>query len=236
MVVSVEDIDLSKKNQVMLEIKNDELDTLLYRASHDLKSPVTTLVGLCHLLRLEQTNLESSELFRHLEATVDRLKNQNEALLQLTKIQDWELVSQRILLSKLVEGLLLELPVGQANIRLSDLEIELTTDGRLLAMALKHILENALLYVQPGMAPEIIVDYVRILGLHKITVADRGTGIPVKELDGIMTMFFRGSIHSRGSGMGLYIAKKAIEKLRGEIAVTSQEGEGSSFSLFLPTK
>lgn len=146
------------------------------------------------------------------------------------------MVNKRIRLSELVGGLLLELPVGQANIRLSDLDIELTTDGRLLSMALKPILENALLYVQSGRAPEIIVDHVSTSGLHKITVADRGTGIPMKDLDGIMTMFYRGSIQSRGSGMGLYIARKAIEKLGGEIAVTSAEDEGSSFSLFLPMK
>ena len=91
MVVSVEDIDATKKNQQMLEVKNNELDTLLYKASHDLKAPVTTLTGLVNLLRIEQKSLNGSESFERLVETVDRLRNQNESLLELTRIQDAKL-------------------------------------------------------------------------------------------------------------------------------------------------
>lgn len=234
MVVSVEDIEDTKRNQHMLEVKNDELDTLLYKASHDLKAPVTTLVGLCHLLRLEQQGLQENELFKHLEETVLRLRNQNESLLELTRIQDMEPVAQNVFLERLVETVLGELPIDRQAVRLTDLQISMVTDDRLLGIALRRIIENACIYLKPGTKPHIIVDHVHVPGRHKITVSDLGTGIAKKELEHIMTMFYRASIHSRGSGMGLYIAKKAIEKLQGEIVVTSIDGEGSTFSILLP--
>lgn len=234
MVVSVEDIDATKKNQRMLEQKNDELDTLFYKASHDLKSPVTTLVGLCHLLRLEHKGLGENESFLHLEQTITRLKNQNESLLQLTRIQDWKPTIKTVSLSHLVNSIFVELPSRNAELKLTDLNVGIDTDDRLLGVAVKSILENGLIFKKPNTTPQLIVDYVRIPGQHKLTISDNGIGIPLHDLDHVLTMFYKASTHSSGNGMGLYIARKAVEKLSGEIVVSSTEGEGSSFSIFLP--
>ena len=97
-----------------------------------------------------------------------------------------------------------------------------------------YIVENGLTYNKPGRHPRLFVDHVSIPGGNKISISDNGVGIPTKELDHIFNMFYKASISSHGSGMGLYIARKAVEKLKGEIMATSDEGEGSVFSIFLP--
>ncbi len=234
MVVSVQDIDASKKNQQMLEMRNEELDTLLYKASHDLRAPVTTLAGLCNLLILEHDFLQQSETFRHLDDTIQRLKKQNDSLLQLTQIQEWSPVSQQISLSTLVEGVLTDMDVPVSSVQIDSTGVEITTDGNLLLLALRPILENALAYRREDRDLEIHVSYECMDGQHRITIKDNGQGIPDKELEHIMGMFHRASVQSHGSGLGLYIARKAIEKLRGVIHAESAEGEGSVFQLYFP--
>lgn len=234
MVVSVEDIDEAKKYQHLLEMKNEELDTLFYKASHDLRSPVTTLTGLCHLLRMERGDLRENESFLHLERTVARLQAQNESLLQLTRIHDWKLGIQTTSLEQLVKSTINSLPVNGEDIRLTDLNVTINTDSKLLSIVIRNILENGLHYKKPSGHPRVFVDYVRVPGQSKITISDNGIGIPRHELSHIFNMFYKASESSHGSGMGLYIARKAVEKLNGEIVATSTEGEGSAFSIFLP--
>ncbi len=234
MLVSVEDIDESKKYQHALELKNEELDTLFYKASHDLKAPVSTLSGLCHLLRLEVLDLEGNEAFLHLEHTVERLRIQNESLLQLTRINDWTPDLKSTLLNELVGESIRNIPVHGADIRLTDLDVMISTDDKLLSIAIGNIVQNGITYKIPERQARLFVDYVRLPSLHKISISDNGKGIPEMELGHIFNMFYKASEISHGSGMGLYIARKAVEKLNGEIIATSEEGEGSVFSIFLP--
>lgn len=234
MVVSVQDVDESKKYQRTLELKNRELDTLFYKASHDLKAPVSTLSGLCHLLRMELPDLNVSESFLHLERTVERLRVQNESLLQLTRINDWAPEISSTLLHQLVSERLKSIPVRGADIRLTDLDVFINTDSKLLSIVIGNIVQNALIYRKPVGHSRLLVDYVGMPGQSKISISDNGIGIPTQELDHIFNMFHKASESSNGSGMGLYIARKAVEKLNGEIIATSNEGEGSTFSIFLP--
>lgn len=235
MVVSVQDIDESKKYQKALELKNEELDLLFYKASHDLKSPVTTLSGLCHLLRHDHESLGRDESFQHLEQTVKRLQVQNEGLLQLTRIHDLKPVLEYVELDALVSSMLKRMNINGTEIRCTDLDVIIRTDKNLLSIALKSILDNGMQFKNPSGHARLLVDFVHSQGRHKITVTDNGPGIPEHEMNHIFNMFYRASETSGGSGMGLFIAKKAIDKLQGEIMASSTVGEGSSFSLLLPS-
>ena len=235
MVVSVQDIDESKRYEKALELKNEELDLLLYKASHDLKSPVTTLSGLCNLLRHDHENLWQDESFLHLEQTVRKLQIQNEALLQITRIHDLKPAIESMELEGLIRGILKHMNVNGAEIKYTDLDVAVQTDRTLLTIALRNILENALQFRSPFSHARLLIDFVLTHGRNKITVTDNGPGIPNHEMGHIFNMFYKASESSGGSGMGLFIPKKAVEKLNGEIVVSSTPGEGSSFSLLLPT-
>ncbi len=235
MVVSVEDIDESKKYQHALELKNKELDLLFYKASHDLKAPVSTLSGLCNLLRHEFSDMKGSDSFLHLVRTVERLRVQNESLLDLTRINDWSPEIRSILLHQLVIERIKGMPLKGTEVRLTDLDVMINTDKKLLSVAIGNIVENGITYNKPQGHPRLFIDHVTIAGGNKISISDNGLGIPKREIDHIFNMFYKASTSSTGSGMGLYVARKAVEKLRGEIMATSEEGEGSVFSIFLPT-
>lgn len=234
MVVSVEDIDATKKNQQMLELRNEELDTLLYKASHDLRAPVTTLAGLCHLLQMENEALRASTTFAHLEETVQRLKKQNESLLELTRIWEGTPELQRVSLPALLQGIQKDMEISDSAIRFEGTDVELLTDAALLRIALQRIVENAVSFAHQGRPLLIHIKYEYLPAQHRLTVTDNGQGIAEREKDHIMTLFYRASIQSHGSGLGLYIASKAMEKLKGMIQVESEVGKGSTFSIYLP--
>ena len=194
------------------------------------------MAGLCHLLRLEHGDLSGDESFLRLEQTVARLQTQNESLLQLTRIQDWKPRVQPTYLQLLVGNAIKNIDAGDTDVRLTDLDVAVNTDGQLLGIAIRNIVENGLLYGKSSFGSQLLIDSVGMPGHSKITISDNGVGIPPQELPHIFNMFHRASEKSNGSGMGLYVARKAVEKLDGEITVTSVVGEGSVFSIMLPLK
>ena len=90
-------------------------------------------------------------------------------------------------------------------------------------------------FKKPSGHVRLLIDFVLSQGKNGITVTDNGTGIPSHKMGQIFNMFIKASECSGGNGMGLFIARKAVEKLDGEIMASSTPCEGSSFSLLLPT-
>jgi PAS domain S-box-containing protein len=233
LIALVEDINETKTYKQNLENKNKELDTLFYKVSHDLKAPVTTLQGLCHLLKLESEKIAETQVFQHLELTVARLQQQNESLLQLNNINDHLNKPGSIYLEKLINTIVypIDRPFTLEKIKL---ETVIQADYYLLSTALKCIIENAITFTG---GEEVIIKIscsTQAPDTVTITVEDNGPGISADIINEIFHMFYRGSSQSKGSGLGLYITRKAIEKMNGSIEVDSKPGEGSAFTIVLP--
>jgi signal transduction histidine kinase len=223
-------MDDNKKYRHDLEVRNKELDTLFYKASHDLKAPVATLDGLCHLLKSELT-MPGSKLFSHLEDTVRKLKDQNQVLLQLARINevspDYKTVPLETILSKALGG----------NENLFDLHLvwemnEINTDSFLMTIVLKNIFDNALLYTEQK--PHVDFTFKVTDGFYRLILRDYGSGIKKELQEKVFDMFFRGTDKSKGSGLGLYLSRKSIEKMNGEIEVVTPDGPGNQFQITLP--
>jgi PAS domain S-box-containing protein len=233
LIALVEDINEAKTYKQNLENKNKELDTLFYKVSHDLKAPVTTLQGLCHLLKLEAEKLADTQLFGHLEQTVARLQQQNESLLQLNNINDHLNNPTSIYLEKLVDTIVQQLD-QPFTLEKNGLDAVIQADYYLLSMALKCIIENAIIFNESN---EVIIKIScssNAPDTITITVEANGPGISSDIVNEIFHMFYRGSSQSKGNGLGLYITRKAIEKMNGSIEVNSTPGSGSAFSIELP--
>lgn len=100
-----------------------------------------------------------------------------------------------------------------------------------------NILSNAVRYRDPWKEDSFI--HIQIESGYtqaKIKFTDNGIGIGEEYLDKVFKMFFRASADSKGSGLGLYIVRGAVEKLGGTISVTSQLGSGTTFEIILPNK
>ena len=112
-------------------------------------------------------------------------------------------------------------------------KISLHVDDKLLKIVFENLIENALTFRQPMKNFLHIKDYETAEGYH-IVFEDNGIGVSPQYQTKIFDMFYRASDLSNGSGLGLYLVKKAIEKMEGAIGVESENGKFSRFTVSLP--
>lgn len=232
LIALIQDVDETRKYQNEILYKNKELDTLFYKASHDLKSPIKTLEGLYQILKSEGRYANEDETIYHLGETINKLRTQNESLLQLVKInevdpklksvQPFDVIKR---CAQTLDGLELSVK-GPANLKLR-------TDPYFLELIFTKLLHNSIRY-SSSKNIAVQVNYRRQAKAHCFTLTDDSDGITPDVRDHIFEMFFKGNEKSKGSGLGLYIVKKAIQKLGGEITVADRKPKGSIFSLTFP--
>jgi signal transduction histidine kinase len=111
----------------------------------------------------------------------------------------------------------------------------ISNDKTRIKIILNNLLANAIKYQKrtPGHRPQIRIYSTKIRNRMVINIQDNGEGIHPDVQGKIFNMFFRGSHSSKGSGLGLYIAKEAAVRINGSISVKSEYGQGSTFSLEL---
>ena len=122
------------------------------------------------------------------------------------------------------------------EIDLSDENIQIEGDTEKIAIALRNLIENAILFNKPG--GRVNVKAERIPGYVKLTVSDTGVGIPQEELEKVFQRFYQVEQHlirrHNGMGLGLSIARDMIKMHGGKITADSREQLGSIFTIFLP--
>ena len=105
------------------------------------------------------------------------------------------------------------------------------------AMCVLTFVENAIKYSTDFSNDLMIVVSAKVEGDNiKIEIQDNGLGIEAEYMDRVFEMYFRANDHSKGNGLGLYIVKKTVQKLRGRIELESQVGVGTTVRIFLPHK
>jgi signal transduction histidine kinase len=112
-------------------------------------------------------------------------------------------------------------------------KFQLRSDHKLMSIILENLLENAVIFRKTKQANIDI--HLEVNQRHVvIQVRDDGTGIMKEYQDKVFEMFFRGSEKSKGNGLGLYLVKKAVQKLQGNISLESTEGQHTVFTISLP--
>jgi len=228
---------VSERTARLMEI-NKELDTYLYRASHDIRRPIRTLLGLNNIAQINTDTEQMKELFSKVHSTamsMDKMLFKLQMAYELNNTHTIETVDIQELTSECIDDMSLEIKEQNANITVNINEKVKVVKGNkaLLKIALDNILENALLYQREAKNEiEIFTDEGNYY--FYIHVKDNGFGISEKYLDDLFKPYFKISNKTQGSGLGLFLAHKAISFLAGEIVVTSKVNEGSQFTLKIP--
>jgi PAS domain S-box-containing protein len=230
MIALIQDIDSDKKNQVDLESRNKELDTLFYKASHDLRAPVATLEGLINLFKRDLP-VENNSSFVHLVDTVKKLSAQNDILVQLAHLSEMICNPVPASFSSIIKASL-DGRHKQIIVRIDASKDWITTDPNLLTIIFKNLFDNTALFAE--VSPVVDVQLSMSASAYRIIFHDNGPGIPTELESKVFDMFFKGSEKSKGSGLGLYMAKKAVEKLKGEIQLITDAAHGARFEISLP--
>jgi signal transduction histidine kinase len=250
------DIDLTASFHAMevLTIQNQKLfkskellrkkDEFISIASHELKTPVTSIKAYAEILqqKFEETaDVENASLLQKMNTQVNRLTALISNLLDTTKISEGEINLSKdqfdlnILINEKVEEL--QRLSGRHKLRFEPGLLEpVTADRERIGQVLTNIIMNAIKY-SPG-GGEVHIKTNSTADGVEVSIQDNGIGIPGEWLDKIFDRFSRvdTSRHNDvpGMGLGLYISAGIINSHRGRISVASEEGMGSKFTFFLP--
>lgn len=208
--------------------------------AHELRSPLTSVKGYVSLLRNRWDRLDDDrklEMLEMVEADADRVTRLIGELLDISRLETGRLVLRRenvdlaALATKVVAAVARSYPDLSCSIDLAELPA-VYADPDKLEQVLTNLVENGAKYGDPvGMAitGDAVGDEVRV------SVTDRGAGIPAEDLDRVFTKFFRRD-HGRpnGTGLGLWISRGLIDAHDGALSATSEVGAGATFTFVLP--
>ncbi len=228
-----------KKTNEELILANHELDLFIYRASHDLRGPIASILGLSQIAQLE---VDHEEQMSYLKILQDTANNANQILAKLLLVN---VINQATEQSEIDFYQIIDIIQNDFGKKFSDLEItfetniekglKLTSDMNLLLIVCERLIENSLAFrANIDKNPFIRLSFYRKDGKVVMEVEDNGIGIPLNFYHKIFSMFFRASEKSKGNGLGLYIARKAAEKLQSDITFDSKVDVGTKFYLILP--
>jgi len=231
--------ELHSKNE-MLKKANEELDSFVYSTSHDLRAPLSSVLGL---VNLAQTSEDSEEIEKCLDLMKERVDTLNAFISEITNYSRntrLEVAQNNIKLSGVLQDICDNLEFFERSKEIAlekkfDPDFSFISDKSRLKIILNNLIANAIKYHDLDKKnPFIFINASKTANYIKITIEDNGRGIEPQYQENVFNMFYRASSESEGSGLGLYIAKEMVEKLGGEIALESTFGKGSKFMISLP--
>lgn len=238
-------MDLHYHSQKAMIDKNDqlskantELDRFVYSASHDLRAPLSSLLGLIEVAKLDHSGID-----RYLDMMKTKIHDLEEFIKEIisySRNARMEVRRQPVNLKQTVKEVTdaLTFSVGNPDISIENFvsdDMIVNTDSMRLKIVLSNLIDNALKYRDDKKdKPFIRIEAAVRDEVKLIIVKDNGVGIDQAYLDKIFHMFFRAHENSKGSGLGLYIVKETLTKINGSIQVESSLGSGTTFMVKIP--
>ncbi|KAA6441498.1 response regulator [Dyadobacter flavalbus] len=232
--------DLKQRN-MELQKANEELDKFVYSASHDLRAPLMSVLGIVNLALIEDDVKSQNEYLELIRQSVKKLdtfiiniidyyKNAR-GVPVVTSINFEELITEVLATIKYLPeygNLHFTTEIDQSGVFMSDV--------MKLRIIFNNLINNAIKFQDPAKSQPFVRLSVKCTAAHaRIVIEDNGFGIKEADQDKIFKMFYRAGATNSGSGIGLYIVHEAIIKLGGEIHVKSQPGQGSRFEINIPS-
>ena len=246
-VIASQLADLNQKNRQLKKYidSNMELENFAYIASHDLRTPVRTLISFSQLLeknlagKLDERAREYLHFIKSASSNMNQLIND---LLMYSRVNNARVKIEEVDLRRLLEELTAEMQTSIdekfARIEISALPPVLCGDPTKLRQLFQNLLTNALKFSKSNVRPHIRISAEERPASWRFTVRDNGIGINKEFHQRIFLLFKR--LHSQeeieGTGIGLALCKKIVDQHQGNIWVESEEGIGTSFLFTISKK
>lgn len=228
-----------------LQLSNIELQNFAYIASHDLQEPLRKVQAFGDRLKAKYAaNLDEQgqDFLERMQNAAKRMQTLIQDLLIYSRLSSqakpFENVNLNEVLSDVVNDLEIRVRETHAQIDCGELAV-IEGDPTQLQQLFQNLLSNALKYHREGVAPQIkISGHTLVDNKYEIRVSDNGIGFDEKYLDRIFGFFQRlhGKTSYEGTGMGLAICKRIVDRHNGTITAISQVGQGATFIVTLPLK
>jgi signal transduction histidine kinase len=232
-----------KKAEEALKESNDELEAFSYSVSHDLRAPVRAMQGFARVLVEDYGEKLDDAARDYLDRIVSgacRMDNLIQDLLVYSRLGHTELslgpISLKQLIHEIVRQITPDIEVRKAEVFISDDLPEVVANKMALGQALENLITNGMKFMPDGVTPKVRIEAQTIGRLVRLWIIDNGIGIPEEHHSRIFRVFER--LHTAetypGTGIGLAIVRKGIERMNGRVGLESSPGQGSRFWIELP--
>ncbi|MEI7669951.1 MAG: GAF domain-containing sensor histidine kinase, partial [Pseudomonadota bacterium] len=240
-------VEANKEFVTTLQVKNtelkktnDELDRFVYSTSHDLRVPLTNVMGLIDITNMTLKDDSAKKYLDMMKQSVVALDDVIRGILDYSLNSRSELACEETSIKEIVQKTqsMLKGYAGFEHIQFrlkTDEGIPLYTDKNRLTVVISNLISNSIKYYNKTETVPYISITARVTEERAlIYVEDNGIGIPEEYQEKIFDMFYRASSQATGSGLGLYILKETLNKLNGKISVVSGKDIGSTFVVEIP--
>lgn len=232
---------LMERHEDLMKI-NAELDRFVYSASHDLRAPIASLLGLIEVARLEKDRTGINQLLDMQKKSLERMDRFIQDIVDFSRNSRLPIEIESIDFRQAIDRALEQLQFME-KMKMISIGIDVSQSQSFYSsttridIILNNLLSNSIKYSDLRKSPPRLDIQVTIdRDKARLRIADNGEGIPSDSMGKIFNMFYRASRSSSGSGLGLYIVKEAVEKIKGTIHVHSEFGTGTEFILEIPNQ
>lgn len=231
--------EAQKNYATKLEQSNQDLEQFAMIASHDLQAPLRKVRLFSEMLE-QHTNEEGKDIAKRLQGAAEKMQHFISDLLELSRInrkgRPFQPVNLTQVIQRVKEDLELIIQESNATITIEELGTVFGDMPQLEQLCL-NIMGNGLKFKRPNTTPHLKIKGETLLnGFYQLTIQDNGIGFKEEYLEKIFRPFERlhGPAQFPGTGMGLAICRKIVDRHGGQITANSIEGEGSTFIIYLP--
>lgn len=233
------------RQKKLSEVTNEFINNM----THEFKTPISTISLSCEALSDPSVHNDAATREAYISIIRDenlRLQNMVSNILQIAQLKKGqvkmqiELVDMHELIRKVTDSISLQISSvrGTLSLALNADTHKIFADGSHIQNVIVNLVENGIKYSQN--APEILINTQSDSKYFMVSVSDKGIGIPKKAIGHIFENFYRvsqGNVHNvKGYGLGLGYVKKIVSLHKGKIEIKSEEGKGSTFTVYLPIK
>jgi len=231
-----------EQRAAQLERSNTELERFAYAASHDLQEPLQSIklsAGTVLATAADRLDEDEQELMTHIDAAASRLSGQIRGLMQIARVAlstgPAEHVPVAQTIRDAVDALRAAALNAEAELRVAEPVPDVRVPRTEVSLVLQNVIANALKYRRPDVRPRVDVITTVDGGFVWIRVADNGVGLAEQDIERVFGLFSRGPVRAEGTGIGLAVARRMLERLGGALEATSPgPGRGAVFSLRVP--
>jgi len=226
-----------------LKLLQQQKDDFISIASHELKTPVTTLKASLQFMQMQKSNLSTDKLDNMIDRankSVNRVTSLIEGLLNVSKFSQGQFTLRKSTfdLVKAIRDCSAEMNIPKGfTINVSaEGELQITADAGRIEQVLTNLVGNAIKYAEESKVIDIVIENKQTEA--KVSVTDYGPGIAESKIPSLFSRYYqvqnKGNNSNSGLGIGLYICSEIIKKHNGEIGVNTGVGKGSTFWFTLP--
>ncbi len=236
--IEIRAAELCHSNKELIKT-NKELDRFVYSVSHDLRSPLTSILGLITFIEEDSKEPDTLEQVKMIRISINRLDGFIKNILSYSQNNRTGLETQKIPIKKTIHEIVASVQnIKEAGKIYFHIDIDeqhpFYSDWHRFNTVLENLVSNAIKYH----TKEATGRYLKLIGTSdkeelKLSISDNGIGIDPEFHDKIFEMFYRLPGKTDGSGIGLYIVKETLEKMQGAIEIQSEKGVGTTFNIKL---